>query len=86
MANEQATPEGAKLRHFESSANVCPYHQQLGCNTMVGWIQSVKRSGLDNEDDLQEVVVHKTTEQISEVDPSASPGSFFICPKTLAHI
>ena len=27
MDNEQATPEGAKLRHF---ANVSPYHQQLG--------------------------------------------------------
>ena len=26
MGNEQATPEGAKLRHF---ANVWPYHQQL---------------------------------------------------------
>ena len=27
MDNEQATPEGAKFRHF---ANVSPYHQQLG--------------------------------------------------------
>ena len=30
MDNEQAAPGGAKLRQFETSANVWPYHQQLG--------------------------------------------------------
>ena len=33
LDNEQATPGGAKLRHFETSANVWPFHQQLD-----GWV------------------------------------------------